>query len=89
MRVSYVGILIYESPFGVTTMVELKLNVFRSSAVLFCALLLVSRVSIVTAADAPELPKPNSELQPGEIVEIVINALAKNVAEEIRPDALV
>ena len=70
--------LIYESPFGVTTMVELNFNVFRSGAGLLCALLLVSRVSIVTATDAPELPKPNSELQPGEIVEIVINALAKN-----------
>jgi hypothetical protein len=53
-------------------------NVVKARAILACALLLVFRVSMVTAADAPELPQPNAQLQPGEIVEIVINALGKN-----------
>lgn len=30
------------------------------------------------AADAPDLPRPSAELQPGEVVQIVIDALAKN-----------
>lgn len=29
-------------------------------------------------ADAPELPLPSTELQPGEVVQIIIEALAKN-----------
>lgn len=57
---------------------ESKYNVFKAGAILVCALLLLSRVAFVAAADAPKLPRPNAELQPGEIVEIVINALGKN-----------
>jgi hypothetical protein len=30
------------------------------------------------SVDAPELPQPNSELQPGEVVQIIIDALAEN-----------
>jgi hypothetical protein len=29
-------------------------------------------------ADSPEMPRPSSELQPGEVVQIVIDALGKN-----------
>ena len=57
---------------------KFNFNVFKGGVIVVCALLLSSRVSIVATIDAPELPQPNVELQPGEIVEIVINALAKN-----------
>jgi hypothetical protein len=30
------------------------------------------------SVDAPELPQPSSELQPGEVVQIIIDALSKN-----------
>ena len=36
-------------------------------------------------ADAPDLPRPSSGLQPGEVVKIVIDALAKN--DQPFPDA--
>jgi hypothetical protein len=34
--------------------------------------------SMPPAADAPDLPQPSPELQPGEVVQIVIDALAQN-----------
>jgi hypothetical protein len=34
--------------------------------------------AISPSVDAPELPQPNSELQPGEVVQIIIDALAEN-----------
>jgi len=34
--------------------------------------------SMAPAADAPDLPQPSPELQPGEVVQIVIDALAQN-----------
>jgi len=37
------------------------------------------------AADAPDLPKPSAVLQPGEVVKIVIEALARN--DQPFPDA--
>ena len=46
-------------------------------------LVLLAVVSPVYAAmsppaDTPELPQPNAELQPGEVVQIIIDALSKN-----------
>jgi hypothetical protein len=34
--------------------------------------------AISPSVDAPELPQPSSELQPGEVVQIIIDALAEN-----------
>jgi len=34
--------------------------------------------SMAPPADAPDLPRPSAELQPGEVVQIVIDALARN-----------
>lgn len=45
---------------------------------LLAGLLLVFRGAVSLASDTPALPQPNAELQPGEVVEIVIGALANN-----------
>jgi hypothetical protein len=57
---------------------EQKFIVEKSVLLLVIALLMVSRVSIAAPDGALALPQPNVNLQPGEIVEIVINALASN-----------
>ena len=51
-----------------------------TSAVVVALLILGAGVSGLAAApvEKPALPRPTAELQPGEIVEIVIGALAKN-----------
>jgi len=56
------------------------LNSIGSTSVflLVATLLVFSRVSIAASDGVPDLPQPNEKMQPGEIVEIVVNALAKN-----------
>lgn len=51
-----------------------------TSAVVVALLVLGAGVSRVAAAphESPALPRPTTELQPGEIVEIVVGALANN-----------
>jgi len=51
------------------------------SSVLVLMLLVVVKPiygAVEPPADAPDLPRPSSELQPGEVVQIVIDALASN-----------
>jgi len=50
------------------------------SLMLVTLLLLVKPLygSVARPADSPALPRPNTELRPGEVVEIVIDALANN-----------
>ncbi|MCG6888534.1 MAG: DUF4864 domain-containing protein [Gammaproteobacteria bacterium] len=58
-------------------------NFVRPLARSVLVLMLVAAVkpiygSMAPPADSPELPRPSSELQPGEVVQIVIDALGKN-----------
>lgn len=59
-------------------MVVRNVLVSKSVVLLLAALLVVTRGAIAAPDGAPPLPGPNTDLQPGEVVEIVMDALANN-----------